>query len=108
MVECSIDLDAIFGSLADSTRRDILKRVSKKELSISAVAEPYKKKMSFAGIAKHVDVLVRAGLVQKKREGKQQIICLDPKAMTAALTHLEKYEELWNDRFSALDELLKN
>ncbi len=107
MVEYSINLDAVFSSLADATRRDILKRVSKQALSISALASPYKKKMSFAAIAKHVQVLESARLIKKKRVGKQQIIRMEPKAVGVALTHLETYEKMWESRFSALDELLK-
>lgn len=105
MVECSADLDRVFKSLADSTRRDILKRVSKESLSISALADPYE--MSFAAIAKHVSVLEAANLITKRREGKQQIISVVPKTIETALTHLEQYEQLWKARFDALENLLK-
>lgn len=108
MVEYSIDLNDVFRSLADETRRDILRRVSKKALSISELAKPYTHKMSFAGIAKHVNILEAARLITKRREGKQQIISIAPKAVGFAISHLEKYEEMWNDRFDALDELLSN
>lgn len=104
MVERSIHLDTLFQALADQTRRDILKRVSKEELSISTLAEPYK--MSFAAIAKHVSVLEAAKLITKRREGKQQIVSVVPKTVTIATTHLEQYEQLWKARFDALDKLL--
>ena len=42
MVEYSLQLDSIFSSLADATRRDILRQVSKKGLSISEIAKHYK------------------------------------------------------------------
>ena len=51
MVESSVALDLIFGALADVTRRDILKRVSIGEHTVSELAEPYA--MSLAAIAKH-------------------------------------------------------
>lgn len=94
----------IFGSLADRTRRDILRRVSKKELTISELARPYK--MSFAAIAKHVDVLHAARLVRKRKEGREQIVSAEPRALKVARIHIEKYEQMWNDRFEALDALL--
>ena len=99
-------LDNVFGSLADSTRRDILKRVSQAELSISTLAQSYK--MSFAAIAKHVNVLEAAQLVIKRKEGRQQIISANPKTLHIASTHLELYEKLWDERFAALAEYLKN
>ena len=55
MVELPTALDTIFRSFADSTRRDILKRVCKSDLTITEIARPYG--MSFAAIAKHVAVL---------------------------------------------------
>ncbi|NJM97912.1 MAG: winged helix-turn-helix transcriptional regulator [Phormidesmis sp. RL_2_1] len=105
MVERSANLDIIFKSLADATRRDILQRVSQKSLSISALAEPYE--LSFAAIAKHISVLETAQLITKRREGKQHMISLVPKTLATALTHLEQYEKLWQDRFDALETLLQ-
>ena len=105
MVEQSINLDTIFQALADQTRRDILQRVAKAEMSISALAEPYK--ISFAAIAKHVSVLETAKLITKRREGKQQIVAIVPKTMAVASTHLEEYEKMWSTRFDALEALLE-
>lgn len=104
MVECKINLDSVFNSLADATRRDILKRVTKQPLSISQLAEPYK--ISFAAVAKHVGVLASAHLVKKQRKGKEQIIQASPKTIHIATTHLKTYEKIWEERFNALDDYL--
>lgn len=104
MVEYNVNLDNVFGSLADPTRRDILKRVSEQALSISQVAEHYK--MSFAAVAKHVTILETAKLITKERKGKQQIIKASPKALQVAADHLEKYRAMWEDRFTALENYL--
>jgi DNA-binding transcriptional ArsR family regulator len=106
MVECLVDIDAVFSSLADATRRDILRRVSKRELSIGELARPYT--MSFAGVAKHVEILEGAGLIQKRREGKHSIISLKPDALRVASSELTKCAEMWEKRFDALDKLLAN
>ncbi len=105
MVEQSIHLDTIFQALADATRRDILKRVSKKSLSISELAESYA--MSFAAIAKHVARLEAAMLVIKERKGKEQIVTVSPKALTVATRYLEQYKKIWDTRFDSLENLLK-
>ncbi len=99
-----LNLDAIFQSLADPTRRDILARVAKKEMSISDIAKPYK--MSFAAIAKHLTVLANAKLIIKKKKGKEQIIQLSPSAFKDATAYLQSYEKLWNDRFDSLEKYL--
>lgn len=109
MVELSlspISLDAIFQSLADPTRRDILRRVAKnkKEMSISDVAKPYA--MSFAAVAKHLSVLANAKLIVKKRKGKEQMVQLSPVAFREASQYLSAYEKLWNSRLDSLETYL--
>jgi DNA-binding transcriptional ArsR family regulator len=106
MVERTIEIDAVFYSLGDRTRRDILRRVAKVPQSIGVLADAHPS-MTFAAVAKHVSVLEEAKLVMKKREGKYQIISLNPKALSAARQVLESYQDLWEKRFTQLDELLK-
>jgi DNA-binding transcriptional ArsR family regulator len=106
MVECNPSLDRVFHSLADSTRRDILKRVSRDEHTIGQLAKPYA--VSLAAIAKHVSVLERAGLVTKERSGKEKVVRIVPETFQAAEQHLSEYEKLWAARFDALENLLTN
>jgi len=108
MVELSYtyNLDAVFSSLSDPIRRDILWRVSQCGMSIGAIAEHYK--MSFAGVAKHLKVLERAGLIRKTRQGKEQIVSIDPQALAAAHGYLEIYRRQWEQRLDSLDEFLKS
>ena len=101
MVERTYQLNTIFGSLSDPTRRDILKRLrEQKSLSVSAIAQHYD--FSLAGVAKHLDVLERAGLVQKMRHGKEQIVSIDPQGLAAASDYLEMYRQLWEERLDSL------
>ena len=106
MVEYTLNLDSIFGSLADPTRRDILKIVSKKALSVSQIAKYYDK--TFAAISKHLMVLQKAKLIIKERQGKEQIVRLSPIALRDASDYLKHYEIIWNKRFDRLDKLLKS
>jgi DNA-binding transcriptional ArsR family regulator len=106
MVEYTIDLDLVFSSLADSTRRDILKRVSRQSQSVGTLAEAHKN-LSFAAVAKHIAVLEEAHLVIKKREGRYQIISVNPKAMNQVAQVLQMYRAIWEKRFNTLDTLLQ-
>ncbi len=105
MVERTNNLNIIFASLSDPTRRDILRKVSKKSLSIGEIAVDYK--MTFAAIAKHLDVLHRAKLITKSRRGKEQIVSLAPSTLATANNYLEGYRELWENRLNSLDKYLK-
>ena len=75
-------VDLLFHALADATRRDILRRSVRGELSVSRLAEAYP--MSFAAVQKHVAVLERAGLVVKERRGREQLVRTDPDALNRA------------------------
>jgi len=101
MVEYSLQLDSIFGSLADPTRRDILQRLGGGELSVGEIARPYH--MTFAAISKHLKVLEKAQLVVKRRRGREQIVELTPGALAEAGEYLRRYEQLWQRRLDALD-----
>lgn len=106
MVECSASLDLVFQSLADATRRDILRRLTRAEHTITELARPYA--MSLAAIAKHISVLEKAGLVTKERSGKEKRVRIVPATLKAAEAHLSEYEKLWAARYAALEALLNN
>lgn len=106
MVEQSNELDSVFGSLSDPTRRDILKKVSKKSLSVGAIAIHYP--LTFAAVAKHLDVLHRAKLINKSRRGKEQIVSISPGALATASKYLGTYQQLWENRLDSLDTYLKS
>lgn len=104
MVEYSLQLDSIFGSLADPTRRDILRRVARSELTVSEISAPYD--MSLAAVSKHLKILEKAKLIIKRRHGKQQMVQAAPKTLHDAEKYLEQYRQMWEGRLDALDEYL--
>jgi DNA-binding transcriptional ArsR family regulator len=104
MVE-SIILDDIFTALADATRRSILERVTKAEMSIGEIAIHYS--LTFAAVSKHIKVLERAGMITKRRRGKERVVIIVPDTLAIARNEIERYARMWGDRFGALDSLLK-
>ncbi|MFT4228403.1 ArsR/SmtB family transcription factor [Micropruina sp.] len=96
--------DALFHALADRTRRDILRRVLAGEHSISALAASYQ--MSFAAVQKHVAVLERAGLLTKRRQGREALASGDVQMLRSAGRLLSELEEVWRGRISRIDDLL--
>lgn len=105
MVEYSLRLDSVFASLADPTRRDILARVARKELTVTELASAYS--TSLAAISKHLKVLEKAQLIVKRRDGKKQLVSLSPTALMSADEYLEQYRQLWQSRFDKLDTLIQ-
>jgi DNA-binding transcriptional ArsR family regulator len=97
-------VDRLFHALADTTRRDILRRCVRGELSVSRLAEAYP--MSFAAVQKHVAVLERAGLVSKQRSGREQLVRTDPDAVSRARQALDELESAWRGRVDRMARLL--
>ena len=106
MYEQSLNLDSIFASLADPTRRDMLRRVAGQELTISEIAVPYD--ISLAAVSKHLKILEKARLIIKRRQGKQQYVQLAPYAFRDATEYLEWYRQVWEQRLDALEQLLND
>jgi DNA-binding transcriptional ArsR family regulator len=98
------EVDRIFRALADSTRRDIVRRTLGAEASVSELAGTYD--MSFAAVQKHVAVLERAGLVTKQPKGRERLVRGNPDAIRRAQTLLGRYEQIWRSRIDRLDDLL--
>jgi DNA-binding transcriptional ArsR family regulator len=86
-------LDAVFGALADPTRRAILARLAEGDATVAALAAPFR--ISQPAISRHLKVLERAGLISRRRRA------------TARLSHLARYREYWEESHDRLDELLK-
>ncbi|UUA05351.1 MULTISPECIES: helix-turn-helix transcriptional regulator [Streptomyces] len=97
-------VDRLFHALADTTRRDIVRRCVRGDLSVSRLAESYP--MSFAAVQKHVAVLERAGLVTKRRSGREQLVCTDPEAVDRARQALDELESAWRGRVDRMARLL--
>lgn len=106
MVEKNSDrLDTVFRALSDRTRRGMLQRLAQREHSVGELAEPFD--MSLAAASKHIQVLERAGLVQRTVQGRTHQVRLDAHPLHAGAEWLRHYERFWNQRLDALAALLE-
>ena len=99
------DLDAVFGALADPTRRAILARLSLGEATVTEIAEPHG--MSLAAVSRHVQVLTKAGLMTRRRDGKTIRCRLQAAPMKHAADWLTVYRQFWEQKLDALGDLLE-
>lgn len=104
MIEDEERADALFHALSDRTRRDIMRRVLGGEHSVSTLAAKYD--MSFAAVQKHVAVLDKAGLITKRRHGREQLASGDVAAVRSVASLLTELEQIWRGRVARIDELI--
>jgi DNA-binding transcriptional ArsR family regulator len=99
------EVDRLFFALADATRRDIVRRTLVEEFSVSALARQYP--MSITAVQKHVAVLEEAGLVSRRKEGREQRVSGRPEGIERARQLLDAYEEIWRGRVDRMGALLE-
>jgi DNA-binding transcriptional ArsR family regulator len=98
-------LDTTFAALADPTRRAILTRLASGDASVMELAAPFS--ISQPAISKHLDVLERAGLVSRGRDGQRRPCHIEAKPLAEADAWIERYREIWESNFKRLDDLLE-
>ena len=98
-------LDHTLIALADATRREILRRLSRGDARVTDVAAPFA--ISLNSVSKHIVMLERGGLVRRRREGREHILSLDPTPIERAAQWMAAQRELWTARLDALDDVLR-
>jgi DNA-binding transcriptional ArsR family regulator len=93
-------LDLVFAALADPVRRAILERLDSRDLLVSELAEPFA--ISLQAVSKHIQVLVRAGLVSQERSGRVSRCRLDAGPIFTAAVWLNRYSKYWQTQFDEL------
>jgi DNA-binding transcriptional ArsR family regulator len=99
-------LSAVFGALADPTRRAILARLTEGDANVAELAAPFK--MSQPAISRHLKVLEQAGLISRQRQATARLSHLEAEPLREATKWLISYQEYWDESFQRLDELLKS
>jgi DNA-binding transcriptional ArsR family regulator len=94
-------LSVVFGALADPTRRAMLDRLRRRELTVTELAKPFR--MSQPTISKHLKVLERAGLVICGRDAQFRPRALRTAPLKDADHFLELFRAEWDDRLDRLE-----
>ena len=98
-------LDASFAALSDATRRGVLEQLGRSDASISDLAGRFR--MTLTGMKKHVGILEQAGLVSTRKVGRVRTCTLGKRRFEEETAWLERYHEVWDSRFEALDQLVE-
>ncbi len=99
-------LDATFSALADPTRRRILETLSHRQWRVTDLAEPFA--MSLPAVSKHLRVLENAGLLKRRRLGREHYLQLDAAPMRRAVNWIEQYRKFWEGSLDNLARYLES
>lgn len=93
-------LDQVFAALSDPVRRKLLSRLDGEALLVKELAAPFD--ISLQAVSKHIQVLVKAGLVRQERTGRVSRCRLDAGPMHEAAIWVNRYSKYWQDQFDTL------
>ena len=98
-------LDTSFAALSDATRRGVLEQLGRSDASISDLAVRFR--MTLTGMKKHVGILEQAGLVTTRKVGRVRTCTMGKRRFEEETGWLERYHQVWDSRFEALDEVVE-
>lgn len=104
MVQHSASADR-FSALADPTRRGVLERLGRADLSVSALAAEFG--MTLPGMRKHLRVLEDAGLVTTEKVGRVRTCRLGPRGLDEEAAWIARYQRMLEDRLDRLGDFLE-
>jgi DNA-binding transcriptional ArsR family regulator len=99
-------LDSVFFALSDPVRRAILTRLERGPALVSELAQPFD--MSLQAVSRHIQVLVRAGLVAQERTGRIARCNLDAAPLYDAAVWINRYTRYWQRQFDDLAAIVKS
>jgi DNA-binding transcriptional ArsR family regulator len=99
------NLSATFQAIADPTRRIILARLAQGEATVQELAEPLP--ISQPAVSKHLKVLERAGLIERRREAQRRWCRLQAKPLREVSMWAAEFQQYWDESFERLDALLE-
>jgi DNA-binding transcriptional ArsR family regulator len=98
-------LSAVFGALADPTRRAIIARLADGNATVTELAEPFP--ISLPAISRHLKVLERAGLISRSRAGQWRSSALEAAPLKEATDWMDRYRIFWDASLDRLDAHLR-
>jgi DNA-binding transcriptional ArsR family regulator len=93
-------LDAVFGALADRTRRRILIALARGPASVGELAAPFD--VSLPAVSKHLRVLERAGLLRRELDGRFHRCQLQAQPLRTAAAFMTDYRGFWEENLEDL------
>ncbi len=103
--QTDIDLDLVFGALADATRRRILARLAEGSATVNELVAP--SGLSQPTVSQHLKVLEAAGLVTRERQAKYRPVHINAQPLARAAQWIGDYRRCWEESLDQLEAFVK-
>lgn len=101
----TLALDRTLTAIADPTRRAILDHLASGEARVTDIAQPFA--ISLNSVSKHIRILERAGLVRRRRRGREHLLSIDPRPLDDAAAWISHARARWTADLDRLEALLR-
>ncbi|MBB4634813.1 ArsR/SmtB family transcription factor [Longimicrobium terrae] len=98
--------DDVFYALSNSTRRQVLEKLSVGPATVSELAAPFD--MKLPSFVQHLSVLERSRLVTSTKQGRVRTYEIAPEPFAVAEDWLTARRRLWEARLDQFDEYVKS
>jgi DNA-binding transcriptional ArsR family regulator len=97
-------LATVYAALGDPTRCQIVERLSRGDATVKELRAPLR--ITPPAVSKHLRVLERAGLIERRRHGRLQLCCLRGDQLIRARRWLDDQTEFWSGTLDSLGQFL--
>ncbi|HZS62577.1 MAG TPA: metalloregulator ArsR/SmtB family transcription factor [Gemmatimonadaceae bacterium] len=94
----------VYAAIAEPNRRRMLSMLAARELPVGALAAEFD--ITFQAVSQHLGVLYEAGLVTRRRQGRERLYTANPEPLREVHEWTGQYQRFWNDRIDRLNAML--
>src|ERR1700733_14774237 len=99
-------LTEVLTAISHPTRRAILGKLSQGPATFLDIAEPFDTALN--SVTKHLKLLERAGLIERRKQGREVFISFRPEPLKEVATWVHEYERFWNQRLDQFEQYFKD
>ncbi|MEO0563309.1 MAG: metalloregulator ArsR/SmtB family transcription factor [Chloroflexota bacterium] len=97
------DID-VFTAIAHPVRREILEILASGDRTAGELTAPFE--VSRSAVSQHLSLLVDAGLIERRRQGRKQLYQIQPDNLNEVYRWIQQFEAFWAERLDNLGQVL--
>src|SRR5450755_3243322 len=99
-------LSDVLTALSHPTRRAIIGQLANGPARFLDIAKPFDTALN--AVTKHLKLLERAGLIERRKQGREVLISLRAEPLREVAGWLHEYERFWNERLDQFEQYFKD